>query len=277
MGRAVSDVSQGPGWWQASDGRWYPPALHPSQQQPTALPPPAQSAVGGSPPPVPPRTGLSGGQKVAIALVAVLVLGLGGCAVALGVVAKRGVDTIEQAADLGAKDGCPFLSASRAGSVLGNPPTIVRLRGLGALAGIALDTRVLADADSCMFTPGADGKGPTGRIARRQGGDAAARFAAEKTMAMGVTTDQGNGLSTETMRYLLKEVDAGDEAFCTSVGAFPMSGALVRKGDVLVYAAVLPTQAQLDTLGVNADGTGLNVDDVNCELATKLATAVLTG
>jgi hypothetical protein len=22
----MSDVSQGPGWWQASDGKWYPPA-----------------------------------------------------------------------------------------------------------------------------------------------------------------------------------------------------------------------------------------------------------
>jgi hypothetical protein len=25
----MSDVSQGPGWWQASDGRWYPPETHP--------------------------------------------------------------------------------------------------------------------------------------------------------------------------------------------------------------------------------------------------------
>lgn len=26
----MSDVPQGPGWWQASDGRWYPPESHPS-------------------------------------------------------------------------------------------------------------------------------------------------------------------------------------------------------------------------------------------------------
>jgi hypothetical protein len=26
----VSDASQGPGWWQASDGKWYPPESHPS-------------------------------------------------------------------------------------------------------------------------------------------------------------------------------------------------------------------------------------------------------
>ena len=31
----MSDVSQGPGWWQASDGKWYPP-----QQQPGYQPPP---------------------------------------------------------------------------------------------------------------------------------------------------------------------------------------------------------------------------------------------
>jgi hypothetical protein len=27
---AMSDMSQGPGWWIASDGKWYPPHLHPS-------------------------------------------------------------------------------------------------------------------------------------------------------------------------------------------------------------------------------------------------------
>lgn len=26
----MSDVTQGPGWWIASDGKWYPPELHPS-------------------------------------------------------------------------------------------------------------------------------------------------------------------------------------------------------------------------------------------------------
>lgn len=32
----MSDVSQGPGWWQASDGKWYPPESHPT----AAVPPP---------------------------------------------------------------------------------------------------------------------------------------------------------------------------------------------------------------------------------------------
>lgn len=36
----MSDASQGPGWWQASDGKWYAPELHPDfQPEPTqALP-----------------------------------------------------------------------------------------------------------------------------------------------------------------------------------------------------------------------------------------------
>jgi hypothetical protein len=35
----MSDVSQGPGWWQASDGRWYPPESHPHYQMPAQVQP----------------------------------------------------------------------------------------------------------------------------------------------------------------------------------------------------------------------------------------------
>lgn len=45
----MSDVPQGPGWWQASDGRWYPPEQMPSTLAP--LPPPA------GPPPTGPYPG----------------------------------------------------------------------------------------------------------------------------------------------------------------------------------------------------------------------------
>ena len=33
----MSDTPQGPNWWQASDGKWYPPEAHPSASTP---PPP---------------------------------------------------------------------------------------------------------------------------------------------------------------------------------------------------------------------------------------------
>jgi hypothetical protein len=45
----VSDESQGPGWWLASDGKWYPPELAPGAQPPPGGPPP-----GGPPPYTPP-------------------------------------------------------------------------------------------------------------------------------------------------------------------------------------------------------------------------------
>ena len=35
----MSDASQGPGWWQASDGRWYPPSAQPGPARPTSGPP----------------------------------------------------------------------------------------------------------------------------------------------------------------------------------------------------------------------------------------------
>ena len=36
----MSDQSQGPGWWQASDGKWYSPETHPDYVAPPPPPPP---------------------------------------------------------------------------------------------------------------------------------------------------------------------------------------------------------------------------------------------
>ena len=57
----MSDAPQGPGWWQASDGKWYAPELHPDHQPtaptPPASPPPAAPPPAASPPPAePPAT-----------------------------------------------------------------------------------------------------------------------------------------------------------------------------------------------------------------------------
>ncbi len=43
----MSDTSQGPGWWQASDGKWYPPEAAPGAQPPATAPP---AAAYGAPP-----------------------------------------------------------------------------------------------------------------------------------------------------------------------------------------------------------------------------------
>ncbi len=48
----MSDTSGGPGWWQASDGKWYPPERHPNYQPPPppSMPPQAvQAAVANRP------------------------------------------------------------------------------------------------------------------------------------------------------------------------------------------------------------------------------------
>src|SRR5687768_14546126 len=49
--RRMSDVSQGPGWWQASDGKWYPPTAKPGTA-PAA--PPRAPDPSYRPPTVPP-------------------------------------------------------------------------------------------------------------------------------------------------------------------------------------------------------------------------------
>ena len=52
MARNMSDGSQGPGWWVASDGRWYAPEQHPNYQVPRPIPPPPNPPAGfGQPPP----------------------------------------------------------------------------------------------------------------------------------------------------------------------------------------------------------------------------------
>lgn len=45
----MSDASQGAGWWRASDGRWYPPELHPDRQVPAAPIVPPGQGIGWSP------------------------------------------------------------------------------------------------------------------------------------------------------------------------------------------------------------------------------------
>lgn len=78
----MSDVSGGQGWWQASDGKWYPPEQHPHYQQPQQkqLPPgawkPQQHLVAGL---QKPKKGLSGVKILGIIVggFVILCLGLG--------------------------------------------------------------------------------------------------------------------------------------------------------------------------------------------------------
>ncbi|HVB93888.1 MAG TPA: DUF4190 domain-containing protein [Acidimicrobiales bacterium] len=46
----MSDVSQGPGWWQASDGKWYSPEQVPGTGAAESAPEPSFPGAGGPPP-----------------------------------------------------------------------------------------------------------------------------------------------------------------------------------------------------------------------------------
>jgi hypothetical protein len=56
----VSDVSQGPGWWQASDEKWYPPEQHPDRLHVPTHPPWSPSGSSDAPAAGPTRASGSG-------------------------------------------------------------------------------------------------------------------------------------------------------------------------------------------------------------------------
>lgn len=123
----MSDASQGAGWWQASDGKWYPPESRPDAAPPppppsaptaSSLPPPPPVAAAAAPPPAappsapgwPPAPGPAGGpppppgattgfstfQKLALAGAAVAAVGSllpwASVSSVFGTISKSGMD-----------------------------------------------------------------------------------------------------------------------------------------------------------------------------------------
>jgi hypothetical protein len=213
-------------------------------------------------------------------LVVVVLLGVGGIywlvsSVSSAVVGESGT-------------GCSAVATADVDAVLGGRYEVLQLGGaLGDLAAPALDSRVLAAAEvSCWAVEsGADAAGRLARVARHEGADAAAVFAAEKRAAMGTTEDRGGGISVSTQDYFNKEVQAGDEAFCTSGDFLGSAGALVRRGNVLVYVSTTAAGAgagaapdirfPTDTSDpASPNGITFGTDDANCDLAVRLAAKV---
>jgi hypothetical protein len=113
----VSDQSQGAGWWQASDGKWYPP----SQAAETSPPPPPVPGSAYGPPAAPiaqpgmaypagyavaqpAKQGMSGCAKAAIVVVVLGLLLGGGCVVAALVFSDEVADSIDDVRQNGRED-----------------------------------------------------------------------------------------------------------------------------------------------------------------------------
>jgi hypothetical protein len=247
------------GYGPGAPGGYGPPPMGPPQQ-PFAPPPP------------PPRKSSAGKIIAIVAIVLVALLAVGGFFVYRAV--SGVVNSVGGLAD-GAGASCSAVSTQDVDAVLGGDWTVFQLGGFSSIAGPVLDSRVLPDAPTtCWASQDKDGK--LTRIARYQGADAAAQFAAEKQKAKGSTVDQGNGVSVSSDSYLGKDVQAGDEAFCTTGDMLASAGALVRHGDTLVYVSTTAAGDGASSVpDINLGGSSTNqvsfgTDDANCALAVKL-------
>jgi hypothetical protein len=234
-------------------------SLPPPQPNPLPPPSPAQpfSAPPASPPAAaaPPAAGSSKkgcGTGLIVLAVVLVVLFVGGMAtVAVGAhwLGKKVENGL-------VGTPCPYLSNAEAEALFGSGATAQSLNGfLGGSMKVVLDTRVLGDVTGCVVY---SGESAAVRVARTDGGHA--RYVQERKLADTQTQDRGNGLSVERESYVLHDLEGvGDEGFCTTLLGDGQSGALVRKGDVLVYVSV--TNASLDA-------------EQGCQQAQKAALAV---
>lgn len=312
----MSDTPQGPGWWLASDGRYYPPEQHPSASQPGPTPPavvaPTTPPPGpGVPPPgpglppsspVPPGGPLPGPGPVGpgyapgyatgpavkkkgntgcvVAIIVVLVLFVGG-GIAAVVLVNRAASNLSEAAF--GSTTCSYLSNQDASAALGGQVDVIQTGGVTKLVDV-IDP-VLVDGTSCLITKtgSTSSAGQLARTSRLQTSSAADRYQTELRKAKGIsTTVQSNAnssLSTESLPYFDKEVTGlGDEAFCTSgfTGGAGLPGVLVRKGDVLVYAAASPDYDSIPSTTIDLTNPSVpKLDASGCDRAQALARKIV--
>lgn len=242
-------------------------------------PPPGYGPPPYGPPPQPPRRSSTGTILAISAIVLVVLIGAGVFAVSrlVGTVA----DKVGGLAG-GTSATCAAVSTGDVNAALGGTYDVVQLGGaIGGLTAPVLDSRVLADAPvSCWAVESgnsADGSGGgrLARIATYTGPDATARFAKEKAAAKGTSEDRGNGITVSTDGYLGPDVQAGDEGFCTSGDMLGFAGALVRRGDTLIYVSTTAAgggAASIPQIQAGDNGAiTYPTDAANCQKAVALA------
>jgi hypothetical protein len=190
--------------------------------------------------------------------VILIVIGIIGV-VALGAFANRFVEDMGFNPD-GTFDTCEFISPDEVAAILGDDAVAMPMGGLvDGTIGQLLDKRILGDAPDCWIVSD-EASSVTGRLAR-QDGNASATFAAARQQA-------------EEAGYYAGDTSAGDEAFCTGMSEVGSFGALVRRGDSVVYVGLIDANAmQSGDFEVSEDG--VFTSDPTCALAAELAEAAL--
>jgi hypothetical protein len=251
-----------------------PGGYGPSQGGPQGAPPPYGQPPYGQPP-RPPRKSATG-KILGISALVLVVLVVGGV-----FAVSRLVGTVsDKVGGLagGTSATCDAVSTDDVDAALGGTYDVVQLGGaIGGLTAPVLDSRVLADAKvSCWAVE--NGAGRLARIATYSGSDAPARFAREKAAAKGTSEDRGNGITVSSDPYLGADVQAGDEAFCTTSDMLGSAGALVRRGDTLIYVSTTSAgdgASSIPQIGVGENGAVVfATDEANCEKAVALAARV---
>jgi hypothetical protein len=158
------------------------------------------------------------------------------------------------------------LADDRASAVLGGQFTFEQLDSVTDTAKATPDVRPLPDGSICLGT----GRDSTGdrvvTVVRLDAGDAPARFAKARAEAQGTATERlGAGPVARSPGSFSKDVQLGDQAFCTTADSSGSSGVFVRRGNVLLYVSLTASAPASDTVSDTA-----NTDDANCELAQKI-------
>ena len=277
-GATAQEPQQQPSQPQAP--AWNSPAQPPVPQPGWATPPPPQGPapqpgwgapgqpqpgyVYGAPPPA--KTGGNGCLKACLIVGAILVVLAIVVVIALGALGASffgglGIDSSGNLKD------CPIVSSAQLKSALGPDTEAHPLSGLAnAAVGLTLDKRVLKDADNCYIVSGASSdstqvSGGYGRIAKYSGGDAASVFDRERS-------------SAQAGKYFAQDVSgAGDQAFCTGWSdTYPATGALVRRGNDLVYVSLLVGSSYGDIfLDQASSAAGVPYSPKACSEAVSIA------
>lgn len=288
----MSDAPQGPGWWLASDGKYYPPqggaaAAPPVPAPPVPAPPvpaPPGAPMGGMPMGGMPMGGMPMApiQPVQMkksgkgCLWAVLISGIVIAVLTVGFIVVLGRYVNDNVGGF----GCDAISQGDAEAIIGGGVSMFSTGSQTAGLNNMFDDRILSGEKGCDMTRigAATGQISQAGLIKVDKSDAAAVYQAELAKAKAGTSTAPTvsvpsvpGVSIPTITtgteggpYYLKDAGLGDESFCTKTNFFDASGVLVRKGNTLVYATVQVSGA------VDKD-----YSEGNCDIAKKLAQKAL--